>query len=87
MMHDMVQVQAGGHFIVGGVYWNSEEELPFTVTELRVRLIDQELFVTTADLDYPCYGQVERVRRYPTYDNSFELNFPPLWEPAEDAAL
>jgi hypothetical protein len=83
-MIDTVQRWTGGHFIVGGVYWNSEEEVPFTVTEIRYRHIDCELFITTADLDYPCYGQHERVRRYAPW---LEADFPPLWEPADTDEL
>jgi hypothetical protein len=83
-MYDTMQRWYHGHFVRGGVYWNSEEETVFTVTEIRFRLIDCEVFITTADLDYPCYGQNERVRRYAPW---LAEDFPALWVPADTDEL
>lgn len=75
-----IHITRAGHFCLGGVYWNSEEEVPFTVTEIRFRPIDSEIFITTADLDYPCYSQTERVRRWARWLPA--TDFPELWSPA-----
>jgi hypothetical protein len=85
MIEDTVQIKQAGHFKLGGVYWNSEEELPFTVTEIRFRHIDSEIFITTADLDYPCYSQTERVRRWARWLPA--TDFPELWAPADGEVI
>ncbi len=79
---DTVQRWAVGHFVLGGVYYDTEYDVPFTVTEIKFRYEDSTYFVTKADLDYPCYSQVQRTFRWcPWYDRDV---YPMLWEPAEN---
>ena len=49
------------HYKVGAVYWDADLDVAFTVTDVRYHA-DMELWaVWRADLDYPCYGQIQRV--------------------------
>ena len=78
MYEQIEQRDCGGHFVLGGVYWNSDIEVPFTVTSIRYDKLTYILYITTADLDYPQYGRSERTRVYAPW---LEDDFPPLWEP------
>lgn len=52
---------AAEHYRIGAVYWDADLEVPFTVTDMRWHG-DLELWaVVRADLDYPCYGQTQRI--------------------------
>lgn len=84
MICDTEQRAFWGHFMVGGVYYDPDLELPFTVTEIRR---NPNLYITTivrADLDHPCYGQSESSFPYSIWH---EEDYPMLWEPEEAETL
>lgn len=49
------------HYKIGAVYWDSDLDVAFTVTDVRYHEDMQIWAVCRADLDYPCYGQTQHI--------------------------
>lgn len=70
-----------GMFMVGGVYWDDDLGVVFTVTRITRNADTWVTRITRADMDYPQYGMNERTFTYDDviYDEMYER----LYEPRE----